>query len=257
MFSYDYITRRIKPIRAYELIKETFLRKAYIRLVHISWFAIYGLLFLIPFPPEAWNWGAFLFGWSGCMLSLLLSAGIFGDDIASGRICVLIIKPLWPGELYIYRLIGLSLQALLHLLISGGIMFTLQNTTGRGNIDNLGLWILSSWLIFTTFAALSTSISVVVRRGHNSMLLFAAIAFVYFFIALITGMFQKHPATEVIMNVIRYACPPVELLCKVALGQYSVLKSFGCVMHNLALITVYSTVGIIILCRRQFVCVRD
>lgn len=244
-------------MRAYELIKETFLRKAYIRIVHISWFATYGLMFLIPFPPESWNWGGFLFGWSGCMLSLLLSAGIFGDDIASGRICVLIIKPLWPGELYIYRLIGLALQALLHLLISGGMMFILQNLTGRGSIDNLGLWILSSWLIFTTFAALSTSISVVVRRGHNSMLLFAAIAFVYFFVSLMIGMFQRHPATEVIMNVIRYACPPVELLCKLALGQYSVLKSFGCVMHNLALITVYSTVGMIILCRRQFVCARD
>ena len=244
-------------MRAYELIKETFLRKAYIRIVHISWFAMYGLLFLIPFPPETWNWGAFLFGWSGCMLSLLLSAGIFGDDIASGRICVLIIKPLWPGELYIYRLLGLSLQALLHLLISGAIMFTLQSATGRGSIDNLGLWILSSWLIFTTFAALSTSISVVVRRAHNSMLLFAAIAFVYFFVALMVGMLEKHPATEVIMSFIRYACPPVELLCKLALGQYNTLRSFGCVLHSLALMTVYSVVGIIILCKRQFVCVRD
>jgi ABC-type transport system involved in multi-copper enzyme maturation permease subunit len=244
-------------MRAYELIKETFLRKAYIRIVHISWFATYGLMFLIPFPPEEWNWGAFLFGWSGCMLSLLLTAGIFGDDIASGRICVLIIKPLWPGELYIYRLMGLSLQALIHLLISGAIMFTLQNATGRGSIDNLGLWMPASWLIFTTFAALSTSISVVVRRGHNSMLLFAAVAFVYFFVALMTGMFQTDPATGAFMRFLRYACPPVELLTKVGLGRYSAIKIFGCVMHSLALITVYSTVGIIILCKRQFVCVRD
>lgn len=89
------------------------------------------------------------------------------------------------------------------------------------------------------------------------MLLFAAIAFVYFFVALMVGMLQKHPATEVIMSFIRYACPPVELLCKLALGQYSTLKSFGCVLHSLALMTVYSVVGIIILCKRQFVCVRD
>jgi ABC-type transport system involved in multi-copper enzyme maturation permease subunit len=244
-------------MRAYELIKETFLRKAYIRLVHISWFILYGLLFLFPFPPETWNWGAFLFGWSGCMLALLLSAGIFGDDIASGRICVLIIKPLWPGELFIYRLMGLSLQALVHLLISGAIMFTLHRITGRGTAKNLGLWILSAWLIFTTFAALSTSISVVVRRGQNSMLLFAAIAFVYFVVMLMISLFRKHPATETLMAFLRYACPPVELLCNLAMGKYSVLKSFGCIMHSLALMAVYSAAGIIILCKRQFVCVRD
>ncbi|MGB2863796.1 MAG: ABC transporter permease subunit, partial [Sedimentisphaerales bacterium] len=237
--------------------KETFLRKGYIRLLHISWFATYGLVFLFPFPPEAWNWGAFLFGWSGCMLSLLLSAGIFGDDIASGRICILIIKPLWPGELYIYRLMGLSLQALVHLLISGGIMFTLQKATGRGSIDNLGLWMLSAWLIFTTLAALSTSISVVVRRGHNSMLLFAAIGFVYFFVMLMMSQFPKHTTTEVFMGLLRYACPPVELLIKLAIGKYSMIRSLGCVMHSLALTILYSAAGIIILCKRQFVCVRD
>jgi ABC-type transport system involved in multi-copper enzyme maturation permease subunit len=218
---------------------------------------MYGLLFLIDFPQESWNWGGFLFGWSGCMLSLLLSAGIFGDDIASGRICALIIKPLWPGELYIYRLIGLSLQALIHILICVAIISTLHSATGRGSIDNLDLWILSSWLIFTTFAALSTSISVVVRRGHNSMLLFAAIGFTYFFVMLMTNLFPEHPATEVFMGFLRYACPPVELLGKLGLGKYSVIKNFGCVMHSLGLTFVYSTVGIIILCRRQFVCVRD
>ena len=244
-------------MRAYELIKETLLRKAYIRLVHISWFALYGLLFLVPFPAESWNWGAFLFGWSGCMLALLLSAGIFGDDIASGRICVLIIKPLWPGELFIYRLMGLSLQAFVHLLISGAIMFTLHCITGRGTTKNLGLWILSAWLIFTTFAALSTSISVVVRRGQNSMLLFAAIAFVYFVVMLMFSLLPKHPATETLMAFLRYACPPVELLGKMALGKYSVLRSFGCVMLSFALMAVYSAAGIIILCKRQFVCVRD
>ena len=136
-------------MRAYELIKETLLRKRFILLLHVGWFIMYGLLFFIDFPQESWNWGGFLFGWSGCMLSLLLSAGIFGDDIASGRICVLIIKPLWPGELYLYRLIGLSLQALVHLLISSAIILTLHSATGRGTIDNLGIWILASWLIFT------------------------------------------------------------------------------------------------------------
>ncbi|MBN2316479.1 MAG: hypothetical protein JXM79_21305 [Sedimentisphaerales bacterium] len=225
--------------------------------MHISWFATYALLFLVPFPPGSWNWGGFLFGWSGCMLSLLLSAGIFGDDIASGRICVLIIKPLWPGELYIYRLMGLSLQALIHIFISGAIMFTLHRATGRGSIDHLSLWMLSSWLIFTTFAALSTSISVVVRRGQNSMLLFAVTAFTYFTVSLMFSLFPDHPAIKAFMSLIRYGCPAVELLCKLALGKYSAIKSLVCVAHSLTLTAMYSAVGIIILCKRQFVCVRD
>jgi len=191
------------------------------------------------------------------MLSLLLTAGIFGDDIASGRICVLIIKPLWPGELYIYRLIGLSLQAMIHILISGVIMFTLHSVTGHGSINHLGLWMLSSWLIFITFAALSTSISVVVRRGHNSMLLFAAIAFTYFAVSLMFSVFPNQPATKTFMGLIRYGCPPVELLGKLALGKYSAIRSLGCIAHSLTLMTLYSAVGIVILCKRQFVCVRD
>lgn len=239
-------------MRAYELMKETLLRKTYIRIVHISWFATYGLLFLIPFPTDVWNWGSFLFVLSGCLLPLLLSAGIFGDDIASGRISVLITKPLWPGELYIYRLMGLSLQAALHLVVSGSIILILHSATGRGSISNLGLWILSSWLIFNTWAALSTSLSVVVRRAHNSMLLFVAIGFVYFFVSLLLTSLPKHPATLVFLGTLRYVCPPVELLFKLANGKYNLTQSLAYIMHSLVLIVLYSIVGIIILSKRQF-----
>jgi ABC-type transport system involved in multi-copper enzyme maturation permease subunit len=244
-------------MRAYELMKETLLRKPYIRIVHISWFATYGLLFIIPFPPEVWNWGPFLFAWSGCLLPLLLSAGIFGDDIASGRISFLITKPLWLGELYIYRLMGISLQAFLHLVISGCVMFILHGATGRGNINNLGLWILLSWLIFNTWAALSTSLSVVVRRGNNSMLLFVATGFTFFFASFLVTSFPDHRATAVLRIVIRYTCPPIELLVNLAGGKYNWIQSFGCVMYSLVLTAFYGIAGIIILSKRQFACVRD
>ena len=89
------------------------------------------------------------------------------------------------------------------------------------------------------------------------MILFAAIGFVYFFVMLLMSFFPKHTATEVFMGFLRYACPPVELLSKLALGKYSVISSLGCVLHSLALMILYSAAGIIILCKRQFVCVRD
>ena len=244
-------------MRAYELMKETLLRKTYIRIVHISWLAIYGFIFLIPFPPETWSWGPFLFAWSGCLLPLLLSAGIFGNDIASGRISILITKPLHLGELYIYRLMGMSLQAFLHLVISGCVIFILHGVTGRGNINNLGLWILSSWLIFNTWAALSTSFSVVVRRGNNSMLLFVLIGFTFFFTSFLVSFIPDYTATVVLKVVLKYICPPIELLVNLAGGKYSLIQNLGCVMHSLVLTALYSIVGIIILIKRQFACESD
>jgi ABC-type transport system involved in multi-copper enzyme maturation permease subunit len=269
-------------MKIYELIRETLFRKTYIRVVHIAWLAVYGLLFLIPFPREvwrAWPWGPMVFAWSGCFLPLLLSAGIIGDDLASGRIGLLVTRPIWPGELYLYRLAGLSLQALVHLVIAGLMIFILLTITSRGaganvdelvaefkdagligdktNVQNLALWILSAWLIFNSWAALSTTLSTVVKRAHNSMLLFAALGFAYLLVMIMISLFPKHAATEALMGLLRYAAPPVELLGNLAMGKYNVLKSLGCVMHSFALVAVYSAVGIVILSRRQFVCARD
>ena len=78
--------------------------------------------------------GRFLFIWAGFFLALALSAGIFGDDIASGRICVLVTKPFWVGELYIYRLLGLSLQAAIHLLLAGGVILVVHLLMRKGNV---------------------------------------------------------------------------------------------------------------------------
>jgi len=244
-------------MRAYELMKETLLRRIFIRIVHISWLAIYGLIFLIPFPQETWSWGPFLFAWSGCLLPLVISAGIFGDDIASGRISILVTKPFWLGELYLYRLIGISLQAFLHLIISGCVILLLHRITGRGNINNFGLWMLLSWLVFNTWAALSTSLSVVVKRGNNSMLLFVAAGFVCFFSSFLVSFLPDHISTVVLRIVLKYTCPPIELLVNLANGKYSLVKDFGCVLYSLVLTAIYSIVGITILSRRQFACVRD
>lgn len=244
-------------MKAYELIKETFFRKTFIRIMHMSWLIIYGLIFIIPSSPEKWNWGLFLFVWSGCFLPLMISAGIFGDDVATGRISILITKPLRLGELYLYRLIGISLQAFLHLLISGCLILILHGITGKGNIKNLGLWMLLSWLIFNTWAALSTSFSVVVKRGNNSMLLFVAIVFTCLLMRYLVTSLPDHTVTLVLRIVLKYMCPPIELLVNLANGKYSLMKDLGCVLYSLLLTVLYGIVGILILSKRQFICVRD
>jgi len=253
-------------MRAYELMKETFYRRTYIWIVHVSWFALYGLYWWL-FLPEGPGFGKFVFIWGGFFLSLALSAGIFGDDISSGRICVLVTKPFWSGELYIYRLLGLSLQAAVHLLLAGGLVLGLHAVMGKGNATDLGLWLLASWLLFNTCAALSTSLSIFVGRAFNSLLLLVVVGAGYFIMKMLMGMLGDHAMTGAFMSFVRYAWPPFTLLHKFAAGEYgpfaltvgrfSIAKDVACVVHSLILTVAYSALGIVILSRREFSRMRD
>lgn len=240
-------------MRAWELIRETYLRRGYIRIVHISWFATYALLFLVPWPPEmGWQWPPLLFGWSGCMLPALISAGIFGNDIASGRIAMLVTKPIQSIELYMYRLLGLSLQCAAHILISGLIIFALQQATNRGAIDNLALWMIAAWFISNAILALSTSLSVVVEREHNAVVLIVTAIAVSIAWSILVSFAHDHIATLVFDRVVRYAFPPVQFLAGVAMGRCDALRSISYLLYALGLTLVYCLIGIILLDKRQF-----
>ena len=253
-------------MRAYELIKETCCRKGYIWIVHIIWLVLYGSFWWL-FLPSGEEFGRFIFIWGGFFFPLVLSTGIFGDDIASGRICVLVTKPFWIGELYIYRLLGLSLQAAVNFILAGCIVFVLHFFTGKGSTEDLGLWLLATWLLFNTCAALSTSLSIVVGRAYNSLLLFAVVVTGYFVVSLLIVSMRQPGGTGVLAGFIKYCWPPFELLYKFASGEYgkysltvgrfSVTKSVACVVHSLILMTVYSITGIALLSRRQFSRQRD
>ena len=248
-------------MRAYELIKETFRRKTYILIIHLSWLIMYGIFWWL-FLARASEFGRFIFLWGGCFLALALSAGIFGDDISSGRICVLVTKPFPSGELYIYRLLGLSLQAAVHFVLAWFVIFILHVLMGKGSMDNLGLWLFASWLLFNTCAALSTSLSVVVGRAYNALLLLVVFVTGFFVVSWLMNTTQQQAETGVLFSFIKYACPPFELLSKFASGEYgkysltvgrfSLTKSVACVVHSLILTVVYSIVGIVLLSRRQF-----
>jgi hypothetical protein len=217
---------------------------------------VYGFFFII-FEPYDWGFQTFLMFWGGFFLPLLLSAGIFGNDIASGRICVLVTKPLWSGELYVYRFIGLSLQGALHLILAGGGIFIIHHLLGIGNIDNLGLWLLSSWLLFNTWAAISTSLSVVVKRAYNCMFLITATITISILMSILTYSHSGETGAKVFLALFRYACPPFKFLSELAKGNFSLIKSAACVTHTLMLTIFYGAIGIIILSRRQFTCGHD
>jgi ABC-type transport system involved in multi-copper enzyme maturation permease subunit len=253
-------------MKAYELIKETFSRRGYIWIVHIVWLALYGMFWWL-FLPTGPEFGRFIFIWGGFFLPLALTAGIFGDDIASGRICVLVTKPLWPGELYLCRLLGLSLQAAVQCILAGLLVFILHFITKKGNTDYLSLWLFVTWLLFNTVAALSTLLSVVVGRTYNSLLILVVVVTVYFVMSLLMGSAGQEGSKGVFAGFIRYPWPPFELLYKFANGEYgkysltvgrfSVTKSVACVVHSLILTVVYSIIGIVLLSKRQFSQQRD
>jgi ABC-type transport system involved in multi-copper enzyme maturation permease subunit len=254
-------------MRAYELIKETFFRGSYIWIVHAAWLTIYGVYWWL-FLPEQPEYGRFVFIWGGFLLPLALSAGIFGDDIASGRICVLVTKPFWWGEIYIYRLLGLSLQGALNLILAVVLAIILHAITRKGSVEGAGPWLLATWLLFNACAALSTSLSVVIRRTYNALLLLVVIVAGYFVVSMLVGyMGQQQGSKGLFMGFVRYLWPPFELLYKFAygeyekysfaVGKYSVPKSIACIVHSLMLTLAYSVVGIVLLTRRQFSRERD
>jgi hypothetical protein len=251
-------------MRAYELIKETFCRKLYILIVHLSWLTLYGGFWWLTLPSasEVSGFGRFIFIWGGFLLPLILSAGIFGNDISSGRICVLVTKPFWPGELYIYRLLGLSLQAAVHFILAWCVIFILHVFMHKGSMNGLGMWLFASWLLFNTCAALSTSLSVVIGRAYNALLLLIVIVAGSFIVTYLMSAMNQEEETGVFIYFIRFACPPFKLLSKLAGGEYgkysltvgrfSLAKSVACVVHSLILTVVYSIIGIVLLSKRQF-----
>jgi hypothetical protein len=240
-------------MKAYELIKETLFRKSYIPAMHIIWFLIYALLFLPP-VSQIFPWGRVLFIISGFILPLVLSVGIFGDDIASGRISVLVTKPIRFAELYIYRVIGLSLQSFLHITLGICIIYILNKITDKGSLINIELWALSSWLLFNTLATLSTTISIVVYRGHNFMFLVLA-AVIILGIRTLLIFSQNYDST--ILLIIKYIFPPVELLSRVAQENHWSIRLMGYVAHAFGLTIFYAVIGILLLSNREFRRVQD
>ena len=129
------------------------------------------------------------------------------------------------------------------------------------------MWLLTSWLLFNTCAALSISLSIVVARAFNSLLLLVVIVMGYFLMGLLTTYLRQEPASLVLTSFVRYPWPPFELLYKLAagewgqyaltVGKYSVTKSVACVVHALMLTLAYSVIGIVLLRTRQFSRVRD
>jgi ABC-type transport system involved in multi-copper enzyme maturation permease subunit len=248
-------------MRAFELLKETLVRKTFIWVTHLCCFITYGVFWLLFLPSEV-EVGEFLFLWGGLFLPLALSAGIFGDDIASGRICVLVTRPFWSGSLYLYRFLGLALQGTAHLVLAALMVWVLHVVTGRGSMSGLGLWFFSSWLLFNVWAALSTTVSVVIKRAHGSLFLFVAALTFGVTASILIQNLRGHALESVVTGLFTYPFPPFELLHDLGKGEYAedtvtvggwqIAKGVAYAAHSLILTVIYAAAGIVLLSRRQF-----
>ncbi|MBN2134044.1 MAG: hypothetical protein JW741_31360 [Sedimentisphaerales bacterium] len=253
-------------MRAYELLKETLWRRRSIWIVHVVWLALY-LMFWWLYYPDPEEFGGVLFLCGGFLLPLALSAGIMGDDIASGRICVVLTRPLRPGTLFFYRLLGLSLQGAIHFLLAGVVILAFHVVTRKGSTEGLAFWLFLSWLLFNTWAALSTSSSVLVRRSQNSLLLLVAFVTLGGVMSILIWNLRDYAIADVLKGILRYGFPPHELLTDLGKGEFEeknlalaglhLPRALVYAVHSLLLTVLYAVPGILIFRKKQFFAERD
>lgn len=253
-------------MRAYELLKETFWRRRYIWIVHVVWLALYVMFWWLYYPdPE--EFGGLLFLCGGFLLPLALSAGIIGDDVASGRICVVLTRPLRPGTLFAYRLLGLSLQGAIHFLLAGIVILVLRLVTRKGSTEDLAFWLFLSWLLFNTWAALSTSSSVLVKRSQNSLFLLVAFITIGGVLQILIWNLRNYAVGDVLKGILRYGFPPHTLLRDLGNGEFEeknlvlaglhLPRTLVYTAHSLLLTMIYAVPGVLIFRKKQFLAERD
>jgi len=253
-------------MRAYELLKETFWRRRHIWAVHVVWLALYVMFWWLYYPdPE--EFGGLLFLCGGFLLPLALGAGIIGDDVASGRICVVLTRPLRPGTLFVYRLLGLSLQGAIHFLLAGIVILLLHVVTRKGSTEDLAFWLFLSWLLFNTWAALSTSSSVLLKRSQNSLLLLVAFVTVGGAMHILIWNLRNYAAGDVLKGILTYCFPPHTLLKDLGNGEYEeeylalaslrLPRALVYAVHSFLLTAVYAAPGILIFRKKQFLSERN
>jgi hypothetical protein len=238
-------------MRAWELMKETLLRRRFILVVHLALLALYGVLFL-PWLAELYApWGNIMLFGSGCILPLMISAGIFGDDLASGRIAVLVTKPMRAIELYLWRLAGLLAQGAAHLLVAIALVVVLSHLTGRGRLDRAFTIPLAAFLLYCSTTALCVTISVVVKREFNSVIVFVGFIVICAILGALMNEYPDYGVTVWFYRCVKYGFPPMERIIE-ALKSESLLSQFLVALHALGLAAAYSGIGIFLLSRRQF-----
>jgi hypothetical protein len=232
-------------VKAFELIKETFCRKSFIPITHIVWCALYVCFFNV----EPAQWGQVLFIFGGILLPIVLTAGIYGDDYSSGRISVLLTRPVGIVPLYLYRLLGVALQGIVNIAAAIGVILLIRQTTGCDGVGKFWIWPAASGLMFMAWASFSASLSVCMKQAYN--FIFIMIGMIAFGLLISVIHNPDEFPVKSLLTIIKYALPPVELLGQLAKENLSPMYTTAYVMHGLGLTAFYSLVGIVLMSKRE------
>jgi len=236
-------------MRAIEIIKETVFRRTLVIGTHIAWLCLYVVLFFMR--DGGVDWGLMVFICSGILLPLPLSAGIFGDDIATGRIRILLATPTRAVELYGYRLAGLSLQGAVSLPASCLLIWGMHKFIPVGNIEKLWSCLLPAWFLYNAVAAVSVTLSVLLRRGQNAIAVALSALGAFTFWVCFAVHPNPGPALRAIIWAVAYLLPPAQLLGR-AVERGMSLETAGWMAYALGLTVAYAAVGVVLLAKREF-----
>jgi len=240
-------------MKALVLIKETFRRKPLILAAHLSLLTIYILLGLF-WTPEPGQAGAYVMALSGIMLPLALSDGVFGSDILSGRFRSIVTKPIRLPELYVWRVLGQIFQGAIHLGLASCILYGLHAINGKGDMTHFGGWMLCTFLLICAWVVLSSTLSLMAKSEHNSLLLFflVLLGFVMFTLQDATVLPRLQTISRQVVPVINHVFPPVVFLGRSSMGGLAWKDLPDNLIHVGLQILIYGSTGIVILCRRQY-----
>jgi hypothetical protein len=134
------------------------------------------------------------------------------------------------------------------------IMYVLTTLTARGFVDRLWLWMLGTWLVANTWLAISASLSVIVRREHNAIILILGTLVGAISLGNLIQFWPDHIITLLLTRVIKYGGPSVEFVINLAKqglkGNFA--HAVGYMLYSLGLTMVYSVIGIMLLENREF-----
>ena len=245
-----------------EVLKETVFRRRFIPMLHGLYLGVYITIYVIFYllPSETAQWELWLFIWSGCLFPVLLTAGLFGDDIASGRILQLVIKPTSLATLYLLRVLGVFIQCVVHLAVCYLLLFIVYRINGQEAKGHLGLWFLASVLVSLTWLMLSASFSTFLLREYNvvMVLIGSIVVFMLWQSASIVASLAGWPAvSKVADGILIYGMPPIALLFRLAMQRYSITGCVAVTLHAVVMAVLYAIAGIVILTHREFVRKRE
>ena len=251
-----------------EIIKETCLRKRFIPRLHVTYVVTYLAIYLVSYgmhlltPDSSYStqWGLWLFAWSGCLFPVLLTAGIFGNDIDSGRMLQLATMPVSLGWLYTLRVLGMFIQCLVHLAVCFSLIFVMQSLTGYATEKNLGSWFLASLLISLTWLTLSTTLSTFLMREYNVVVIMIGSIVIFMLLMMINtaaALADWSALSETATKIAKYGIPPVIMLFNLGMQKCSITGGIVAAIHAIGIALFYAIVGIVILNHMEFVHKRE